>query len=202
NGQLDVQSAAAGATLKDTSTFTCTVAKGSETPASLAEMKTAVIGPRGEVYLTDGHHTFTSFTEVEGSSVRVRVRIQGNLSNLPAPALGPERERQGGPWLPAPPDNAIEPAPLPASLDLKNFANDPYRGLLYFARDIGYEERAGNANFLEFYWGRWLRAHPTIMLSNYNLADLTSYLALIKAVSMAQVALADGYVVSDGKTAF
>ena len=84
NGQVDVAFADANSTLHDPSTFHCTLAVGSETQASIDVMKTVVIGPRGELYLTDGHHTFTSFWETAdgGPDVKVRVRVEGNLSRL------------------------------------------------------------------------------------------------------------------------
>jgi len=34
----------------------------------IGEMKTAVVGPGGQLYLTDGHHTLTSFWEVQGAA--------------------------------------------------------------------------------------------------------------------------------------
>jgi hypothetical protein len=110
-------------------------------------------------------------------------------------------EKQQWTWLRDTNDAVITPDKLPTSLGLSNFANDEYRAVLYFARDIGYEQRASNATFLEFYWGRWLRAHPSIKLANYNLKDLTSYISLVKTLSQAQAALTDASVVSDGKTA-
>jgi hypothetical protein len=199
NGQENASAAQVGATLTNPATFTCTIAKGAETPASIALMKSGVIGPKGKVYLTDGHHTLTSFMELEGPSVKVRIRILGNLSNLEEAAFWTQMQTNKWTWLRDENDAVITPAQLPKSLGLANFGNDPFRGVLYFARDIGYAQNT--TPFQEFYWGRWLRTHPTIKLSNYNLTDLTQYLALVRAVSEAQVALADTDVVSDGVTA-
>jgi hypothetical protein len=162
-------------------------------------MKTGVIGPKGKVYLTDGHHTLTSFLELEGPTVKVRIRLLGNLSNLDEAAFWTQMQTNKWTWLRDTNDAVITPSQLPKALGLANFDNDQYRAVLNFARDIGYAQNT--IPFQEFYWGRWLRAHPTIKLSSYNLTDLTQYLALVRAVTEAQTALADGDVVSDGLTA-
>lgn len=203
NGQLDAASAPAGATIKDAKTFTCTVALGAETAESKGLMKTAVIGPKGVAYLIDGHHTFTSFLETPdgGPNVRVLVRVQANFSDLTEAAFWTEMEKQQMTWLSDTADRPITPQQLPATVGLKNFANDPYRGVLYFARDVGYEQRPSSATFLEFYWGKWLRGSTTIKLVDYNLNDLTSYLALVKKISEEQTAMAPTAIVSEGKTA-
>lgn len=64
-GLREAKSVTAASRLSDPATFTCTLRKGAETAASREPMKTAVVGPAGQLYLTDGHHTMTSFMEVE-----------------------------------------------------------------------------------------------------------------------------------------
>ena len=205
NGQISAASALPNATLHDPSTFTCTVALGQETQASKDVMKTVVIGPRGKLYLTDGHHTFTSFWETPdgGPTLHVRARVDGNLSNLSEAAFWRAMQANGWTWLYDAKDEAINPQQLPRQLGLREFGNDVYRGILYFGRDIGYAQVAGNALFQEFRWGRWLRRaqDPALDPANYDLTDLASYLALVRAMTQAQSALADNYDVSDGKTA-
>jgi hypothetical protein len=203
NGQLDVASAPVGATIKDPKSFACKIPLGSETAESTGIMKTAVIGPQGIVYLTDGHHTFTSFLETPdgGPNVKVRVRVQANFSDLSEASFWEQMARQQLTWLRDTADKPITPQQLPSSLGLKNFANDPYRGVLYFARDVGYEQRPENATFLEFYWGKWLRANTAIDFASYNLLDATAYVALVSKVSKAQAALGSSDIVSEGKTA-
>lgn len=205
NGQLGVSSAQPNATLHDPSTFTCSVALGQETQASKDAMKTVVIGPRGELYLTDGHHTFTSFWESAdgGSNPHVRARVEGNLSHLSTADFWRQMRRNQWVWLRDAYDVPITPQDLPRSLGLAQFGNDVYRAVLYFARDIGYQQLAENATFQEFYWGRWLRWNrdPALAPASYDLTRPAPYLALVKAISEAQSALADDAVVSDGKTA-
>lgn len=205
NGQEKAASVSAGARLDNPASFSCAIPLGSETAASIAPMKTAVIGPHGKVYLTDGHHTFTSFRETAdgGPKLHVRVRIQGNLSNLSTAQFWREMASRGWVWLFDENDNPIKVNDLPPQLGLGNFRNDPYRGMIYFTRDIGYEQLPEIATFQEFFWGRWFRqqTNPALTLSSYNLNDLTSYLALVRAASEAMVALPNGFVVSDGRTA-
>lgn len=63
DGRGEAAEAGPGATLRDPSSFRCTIATGAETPASVAAMKTVVVGPGNALYLTDGHHTTTSLLE-------------------------------------------------------------------------------------------------------------------------------------------
>jgi hypothetical protein len=205
NGQTAAATAQPNATLHDPSTFTCVVPLGQETADSRSVMKTVVIGPRGQLYLTDGHHTFTSFWETPdgGPTLHVRARVEGNLSNLSTADFWREMQAHGWTWLRDATDQPINPQQLPKSLGLSQFGDDVYRGVLYFARDIGYVQLEENAIFQEFYWGRWLRYNPTPVLApaTYDLTQLTPYLALVKAISQAQSALAPNAIVSDGRMA-
>lgn len=196
-------SAKADAHLSDQLSFECKIKIGEETAASKESMKTAVVGPKGQLFLTDGHHTFTSFMEAKdgGPQTKVRVLITHNLGDLSDAAFWDAMKANKLVWLRTADDQEITPAQLPQSLGMKQFGNDRYRSILYFGRDIGYKQLADNAAFQEFYWGRWLRNHPTIKIEAYNTNTLEGYLALLKAVTMAQSALADDVIVSDGVNA-
>ena len=203
SGLVGAQAAPREAVLTNPQSFSCKLKRGAETAASIAPMKTVVIGPGGVAYLTDGHHTFTSFYETAdgGPELRVRVRVQGNLSHLDTAAFWAEMDKRKWTWLRDVNDKAITPSQLPNSLGMAKFGNDLYRSVLYFGRDIGYRQSADNVVFQEFFWGRWLRANPAIQLSNYDRGDLKSYLALVKAVSELQSALPATAIVSDARTA-
>ncbi|GEM33645.1 lipoprotein [Nocardia neocaledoniensis NBRC 108232] len=205
NGQREVLTAQPAAKLSDPATFTCAVPVGSETPQTTGPMKTAVVGPGGQLYLTDGHHTFTSFWETPdgGPNLRVRVRITGNLSGLNPAAFWQTMQEKGWTWLRDAADRPISPHQLPQRLGLSEFGDDRYRAALYFARDIGFSQDADSPAFQEFYWGRWLRAQsdPAVQPDHTDRTDLGAYLTLIRSISTAIVALDNGAQVSDGHTA-
>lgn len=205
NGQKGVKSAGPGAKVADPASFTCEVPVGSETPATTAGMKTAVIGPGGQVYLTDGHHTLTSFWEAPGGGpdTRIRVRIVDNLQDLAPEAFWRRMQDQGWTWLRDADGNDIRPEQLPANLGLKNFANDRYRGVLFFLRDVSYFQDDSIPAFQEFYWGHWLRnqTEPGLRLENFNLNNVASYQELIGNIGRAMVALPDSLEIENGRTA-
>lgn len=201
NGQVEAKTATPASTLADPSSFTCKVAVGSETPDSIAPMKTVVIGPGGKLYLTDGHHTLTSFYETPdgGPNMHVRLRVLGNLSTLSDTAFWDAMATNKWDWLRDVDGKAITPAQLPKSVGLANFQNDQYRSLLYFGRDIGYS--AGSLPFQEFYWGSWIRDAKPIDLSTWDANNLASYLATVKAMTEKQTSIARDTVIDSGFTA-
>jgi hypothetical protein len=205
NGQQTLQSATPGATISDPASFTCAVAVGAETDESKVPMKTVVIGPGGQLYLTDGHHTLTSFWEAPGGGpdTRIRLRVTGNLSTLQPEAFWREMTDRGWTWLRDADGNPVIPEELPTSLGLKQFANDQYRGVLYFVRDVGYSQDDESPAFQEFYWGQWLRnqTDPSLRPADFTLTEMASYQTLIGNVGRAMVALSDTTEIANGQNA-
>ena len=205
NGQEALGEAQTGAKISDPTSFSCAVAVGSETDETKAPMKTVVIGPGGQPYLTDGHHTLTSFWEAPGGGpdTRVRLKVAGNLSTLTPEVFWNEMRDRGWTWLQDAEGNPVEPEALPKSLGLKQFANDQYRGVLYFARDVGYEQDDNSPAFQEFYWGDWLRSQPDPSLrpAGTDLNELTPYLGLVQRIGEAIVALPPDAAIDAGRTA-
>ncbi|WP_040810360.1 ParB/Srx family N-terminal domain-containing protein [Nocardia concava] len=199
NGQGSAASVNPGARLVDSASFTCKLAIGSETADSVAAMKTVVIGPQGKLYLTDGHHTLTSFFETPdgGADTHVRLRVLGNLSSLPEAKFWDTMKQNGWVWLKDVNGNAVNEHQLPKALGLANFADDKYRSVMYFARDIGYT--VGTIPFQEFYWGEWMR--DTKVGADWNRNDFAAYLATVKTVTEKQVGLGANAAVAEGKTA-
>ncbi|MEW2489849.1 ParB/Srx family N-terminal domain-containing protein [Streptomyces sp. NPDC048411] len=201
NGQLEAASAGPDARLDDPASFSCALPTGKETTDSVAAMKTVVIGPGGSLYLTDGHHTLTSFYETPdgGPDLHVRLRVLGNLSMLTRQDFWKQMVAHKWVWLRDPAGNATPVNKLPSGVGLANFQNDDYRGLLYFARDIGYSP--GSVPFQEFYWGAWVRDSNPVDLPGWDRNDLASYLDAVKKVSQAQAALPADAIVNSGFTA-
>lgn len=201
NGQGEAASVRSGARLDDPVSFTCTVPLGQETAESVAPMKTAVIGPGGKLYLTDGHHTLTSFLEGPDGSTRlpIRLRVTDNFSSLSTTAFWQRMTAGKKVWLRDENNKPLSVEQLPDRLGITDFRDDPYRSLVYFTRDIGYEVPDGATEFLEFSWGSWLRGkHDT---AAYDLTSPGPYLDLVKSASKSMAALAPDAVVDDGKTA-
>ncbi|RMB85455.1 ParB/Srx family N-terminal domain-containing protein [Streptomyces shenzhenensis] len=201
NGQGETASARPGARLDDPASFSCTVPLGQETADSVAPMKTAVVGPGGKLYLTDGHHTFTVFDELPdgGDDLHVRVRITDNFSSLSTAAFWQRMTDEKKVWLRDENDRPITVGQLPDRLGLAHFHDDAYRSLVYFTRDIGYAVPDDASEFLEFSWGSWLRGRLPVKPSQLN--DSAPYLSLVKQASQAMVALADDDLVAGGRTA-
>lgn len=188
--------------LNDTTSFTC-----STKTFDITSFKSAVVGPKGVLYLTDGHHTFTSFWEAPnggGASVKVPVIMKGNFMDQNNATFWRGMRARKTVWLKTPDGRAITPAELPARLGLTNgLQDDAYRSLLYFTRGIGYDQPATGTEFLEFYWAEWLKASPqNFKLSDYTLTDATSYLLAIQTASNLMLATPDGTLIgSSGQTA-
>lgn len=198
NGQNKTKTSDANSRIDTLASFTCTKVVGDKP----ADMKTLVVGPYGEPYLTDGHHTFTSLWEAVsgGSQTQVYVRVQDNLSTLNRATFFRTLRDRKLIWSKDGDNRASYPADLPRALGLNNgLGNDPYRALVYFTRDIGYQQLTDATEFTEFYWGDWLR--KTVDLGKYDLNSVDSYLSAVRAAGTAMVALAPTDVVSNGKTA-
>jgi hypothetical protein len=201
DGRLDAVAAQPGARLDDPSSFTCALPRGGETAESIAAMKTVVIGPGGEPFLTDGHHTLTAFDETPdgGPDLHVRVRVQANYSTLTRQDFWAQMIAHKWTYLLDPQGDPVKVNQLPTSLGLSSFQNDRYRSLLYFGRDIGYTQNG--LPFQEFYWGDWIRDTQPAGLTTWSDTDLAGYLAAVKASTRAMTALPKSTVVDNGFTA-
>ncbi|AXA71721.1 ParB/Srx family N-terminal domain-containing protein [Achromobacter insolitus] len=142
-------------------TYACKDAPGTHA----ANLKTVVVGWDGNLYLTDGHHTFSSLREIAdgGPKLPVWVKVDANYSSLPnATAFWQRMVDERRAWLRDGQNQPITVDQLPARLGLPNaqeaggMQEDRYRSLVYFTRDIAYSN--GNLpEFAEFLWGDWLR---------------------------------------------
>ena len=152
---------ARAARLDQPDTYACKDAPGTHT----ANLKTVVVGWDGNLYLTDGHHTFSSLREIAdgGPKLPVWVKVDANYSDVPNAAAFWQRmidERRT--WLRDGANQPITVDQLPTRLGLASadeaggMQEDRYRSLVYFTRDIAYQN-GGLPEFAEFLWGDWLR---------------------------------------------
>ena len=141
-----------------------------------------MVGPKGQLFLTDGHHSFTSLWEapnsngnpstgLAGGQVQMPVMIKGNYKDANNATFWRTMRANKFVWLKLPDGSPITPADLPRQLGLSNgLKDDPYRSLVYFTREVGYDKPVNPSEFLEFYWSEWLQAAPrNFRLSNYKL---------------------------------
>lgn len=189
--------------LTDLTTFSCST----KIAFDATILKSAVVGPRGVLYLTDGHHTLTSFYDGPnggGAEVNVPVAMKGNFIDQNNATFWRGMRARKTVWLKLPDGSAIGPADLPAQIGLSNgLVDDPYRALLYFTRDVGYTPPASATEFLEFYWSEWLKAAPqNLQLANYTLTDQASYMKAISDASILMNQTPDTTIIgSSGQTA-
>ena len=223
--------AAQAARLDQPATFAC-----KDAPGTHAEnLKTVVVGWDGNLYLTDGHHTFSSLREIfdGGPKLPVWVKVDANYSDLPTSAAFWQRmvdERRA--WLRDGQNQPITVDQLPSRLGLASageaggMQEDRYRSLVYFTRDIAYQN-GDLPEFAEFLWGDWLRrqvaagqlpgleqykmvapALPAQILAVSTLSSTLapggandSYAAAVRDASLKMGALADTDIVFDDRQA-
>lgn len=195
NGQGEARAVGKGAELSNPDSFACEAPIGTRK----ADMKTVVVGPGGRLYLTDGHHGFTSLAEWAGRGLKVWVRVTDDFSDSTDLAQFWQRMQQARKtWLRDADGKPITPAQLPAHVGLSDMADDPYRSLVYFARKVGYDKpRSGDVapEFLEFYWGNWLRG--MLPLAAFDLDERSGYRQAVAAAARLMVTLAPDEVVGD-----
>ncbi len=197
NGQGAADNVPKKADLQQPASFTCKDPVGTHPQ----DMKTVVVGPGGLLYLTDGHHSFTTLWEVPGGGPQLKmwVKVTDDFSNSPNIATFWQRmEAARKVWLKDNQGQTLPAQQLPAHLGFKNLQDDTFRSLVYFTRKAAYgkpEDGAIAPEFLEFYWGNWLRTQ--IDLSAFNLNKKDGYKTAVEAVAQRMVSLTPGSRVGD-----
>lgn len=197
NGQGESARVPNDADLQRPASFDCQSPVGTHPNA----MKTVVVGPAGQLYLTDGHHTFTTLWEQPGAGAQLKmwVKVTDDFSDSADSATFWQRmQRAHKVWLKDGNGQSINPSQLPEHLGLKNLQNDPFRSLVYFTRAAAYG-KPGSAEitpeFLEFYWGSWLRTRLDI--APFDLGERRGYREALEAASDLMVTLAPTAMVGD-----
>lgn len=155
---------------QDITSFSCRLS--AQTAYAPQTMKTAVRGPGGAYYLTDGHHTFSTFHDFmeTGPDFVVPVRVTHDQSSLSANDFWRWLQDNRLTWLQDANGETITPAQLPAQLGRANLGNDVWRGAMYFLRDMVWAKPDPAIPFVEFYWAQQLRAQPWLQPPELNSA--------------------------------
>ncbi|MGO2510200.1 MAG: ParB/Srx family N-terminal domain-containing protein [Vibrio hibernica] len=180
NGQKGVKEISDNAQPNIPSSFTCKLAVGKRKQ----DMKTVVIAPDGDYYLTDGHHTFNVFYEMSegGADFHINVIVAKDYRGIKGmDKFWTQMQKEGNTWLFDVNSNPIGYDQLPASLGLKNFHNDLYRSLMYFTRGVSWNKPDKPVPFLEFYWSKEVR--KKIDANTFDLNSKDGYAKAVKAVS-------------------
>jgi len=174
------------ATPADPDSFTC----AGEIGDKVKDINTVIVGPGGKLYLTDGHHSFSTFFDMKqgGPTLPVYVQVQENWSSEKSDsAFWAKLDKANNSWRYQADGKEVSYQDMPTSLGRHSLANDPYRGAMYFAKKIGWNKGDAVAiNYLEFHWASEFR--NKITLSKYDLNDPQRYLNKIKALSHAMIA--------------
>jgi inorganic pyrophosphatase len=148
-------------------------------PRKIKDLKTAVLGPSNTLYLTDGHHTFSTFFDMPkgGDHFMVSVYVQDNLSELELVAFWQQITNTGKAWLRDELGDTFNHHEMPDSLGRANLRNDPYRAALYFLRGGVWAKPKPAIEFVEFYWAQYLRQQTELTFPGYyNAAEYLQWL--------------------------
>tara|TARA_R110002124_G_scaffold110042_2_gene263562 strand:+ start:5218 stop:6723 length:1506 start_codon:yes stop_codon:yes gene_type:complete len=198
NGQKSIVTVSAKSTASVASSFECTDPIGTHK----MDMKTVVIGPDHQLYLTDGHHTFNVFWHMEdgGADFEVNVVVADDYRDTPTMEdFWLKMEAANNLWLYDEKFKKIAHRTLPESLGLENFHNNVYRALMYFSRKIAWEKPKPAINFVEFYWGKEI--HDKINLNKYDLNSMKGYQKAVKDVSELILSIDSNNIGGIGKSA-
>lgn len=169
--------------------FSCRLSD--ETGFAPDTMKTAVLGPGGLYYLTDGHHTFSTFHDFAetGTDFEVPVRVTHDQSALSPTAFWQWMQENRLTWLQDADGVAVTPQQLPAQLGRDYLGNDVWRGAMYFLRDQVWVKPEPAVPFVEFYWAQHLRQYPRLQPPILDSAE--SYLLWLERLGGHMLAISE-----------
>lgn len=174
NGAGKVTHFDAQSTLAKPDSFRCADVAGTFPDA----VKTAVLAPDGQVYLTDGHHSLSAYRASSADDFSVTLRVTHDLRDLPSmTAFWDYLQQHRLVWLTGAQGNVAVQA-LPQQVGLQSMRDDPYRSLIYFLRGVAYDRPENSPPFLEFYLGAWLQGQ--LPITPADTASQQAYFALLQ----------------------
>ncbi|MDO9477825.1 MAG: ParB-like protein [Pseudohongiella sp.] len=197
-GQGDESVFTAQSDPRDASSYSCRASES--VGARPQDMKTAVRGPGGQLYLTDGHHTFSIFQDFDalGPNTEVAVVVTHDRTGLSEEAFWQWLQDSNLTWLFNVEGQPINKEQIPAGFGRNTLADDPYRAAMYFLRDLVWERPQPALPFAEFYWAQHVRSQPHLQLP--ALDSPVAYLRWLERISGHLLALpADTAIGPDGQ---
>lgn len=197
NGAEGVEIFTEKSSLLDLNSFKCLAPYGSK----IKDLKTAVIGPDKQYYLTDGHHLVSMLNKVSGENTPVFVRVTDDKSGMSSMKDFWDFLKENNlAWLKNPQFETISAQSLPQKVSAESLQNDQYRSLMYFLRNVAYKKpKSSNIPFFEFYIAEWM--NKKIPVNSLKLDTREDYYHSLQKVAYAMTsAPADEVVVElDGK---
>ncbi|GGW61638.1 hypothetical protein GCM10008111_17280 [Alishewanella tabrizica] len=144
-------------------------------PAYATKINPVVLGPDQQLYLIDGHHTFSTFMDMPegGSELLVTVRLQQVYHDISLAEFWQHMQANAHTWLFDEQGQAISYQALPTQLGRKHLANDPFRAAMFFLRGGVWQKPKPAIPFVEFYWAQYLKAQPQLAFPGYS--DAATY---------------------------
>ncbi|OBT13413.1 chromosome partitioning protein ParB [Vibrio sp. UCD-FRSSP16_10] len=198
NGQKGLVSFDQNSLPANPTSFTCEQGIGEKRK----DMKTIVLAPNNQFYLTDGHHTFNTFWHMSGGGSDFKVHVvvdkdYRDLANMDQFWTALESDKNA--WLYDLNNKKISHEQLPQQMGIHNFANDPYRALMYYSRDVSWDKPKQPVPFLEFYWAKELK--PVFDLNRFDLTTEKGYMQAVKEAADVILALDTDNLGGSGLTA-
>lgn len=179
----------------DPESYQCRNKPGTHTDA----LNTVVVGPEeGMLFLTQGHHIFSTFWDMPngGTSVPVTVKVTHNLIGS-AEDFWAEMNNDREVWLRNSKGQKIKADDLPEYIGQKQLKHDRYLSLIFLLEGISYSHPKTKDKktipFFELNWALALRKHMKI--SEYDLNVPDEYATALTEAATIMVDLSDDEVI-------
>lgn len=148
-----------------------------------SNLKTVVLGPNNQLYLTDGHHTFSTFYDMPqgGPDLTVTVYVEAKMDESEPAAFWQKMAHQGKAWLYNTEGEKIDYTAMPSKVGRASLHNDPYRAAPYFLRGGVWAKPKPAIPFVEFYWAQYIRGQAELQFPGYYTA--AEYLRWLERVN-------------------